>query len=174
MLLTIVIVLLVLWALGLFAFHVTGAVIHILLIAALVCGFLAVQSDVGTASDGKGPTVALGTPLWSPRRVPEPFVDLVGAQKLQATLDQAVAGTDACFAVNAASEVATSTSALRPRPVTRPVYCTAALPTGEPRSCSRRGLSGEPDGHRVQEADLAVVEVVIRGSDVRRLQRLAP
>lgn len=40
MLLTIAIVLLVLWALGLFAFHVTGAVIHLLLIAALVIGLV--------------------------------------------------------------------------------------------------------------------------------------
>ncbi|HZP30284.1 MAG TPA: D-alanyl-D-alanine carboxypeptidase/D-alanyl-D-alanine-endopeptidase [Acidimicrobiia bacterium] len=75
----------------------------LLLVAALACGYLAVQSDAGTAAAGTRPAGELVTPLWSPRRVPEPFVDLVGAQKLQAELDQAVAGTDACFAVNAAS-----------------------------------------------------------------------
>jgi D-alanyl-D-alanine carboxypeptidase/D-alanyl-D-alanine-endopeptidase (penicillin-binding protein 4) len=75
----------------------------LLLVAALACGYLAVESDVGTASGGSGSASSLATPLWSPRRVPEPFVDLVGAQKLQTELDQAVAGTDACFAVNAAS-----------------------------------------------------------------------
>jgi D-alanyl-D-alanine carboxypeptidase/D-alanyl-D-alanine-endopeptidase (penicillin-binding protein 4) len=75
----------------------------LLLVAALACGFLAVQSDTGSATGAGRDTAALATPLWSPRRVPEPFVDLVGAQKLQTELDQAVAGTDACFAVNAAS-----------------------------------------------------------------------
>ena len=36
MLETVVIVLVVLWALGFFAFHVTGAFIHVLLVVALV------------------------------------------------------------------------------------------------------------------------------------------
>jgi serine-type D-Ala-D-Ala carboxypeptidase/endopeptidase (penicillin-binding protein 4) len=80
----------------------TRIIAALLLVAALACGYLAVQSDVGTAG-GSSKTTELATPLWSPRRVPEPFVDLVGAQKLQAELDHAVAGTDACFAVNAAS-----------------------------------------------------------------------
>lgn len=75
----------------------------LLLVAAAACGFLAVNSDVGSASSPAHAASALTTPLWSPRRVPQPFVDLVGAQRLQTELDQAVAGTDACFAVNAAS-----------------------------------------------------------------------
>lgn len=38
MLLTIAIVLLVLWALGFFAFHVAGALIHLVLVVAIVVG----------------------------------------------------------------------------------------------------------------------------------------
>jgi len=40
MLLTIALVLLVLWALGVFAFHVTAGVIHILLVLALIVGLV--------------------------------------------------------------------------------------------------------------------------------------
>ncbi|MFO1254457.1 MAG: lmo0937 family membrane protein [Sphingomonadaceae bacterium] len=40
MLMTIAIVLFVLWALGLFAFHVTGGLIHLLLILALIVGLV--------------------------------------------------------------------------------------------------------------------------------------
>ncbi|MCH7627738.1 MULTISPECIES: lmo0937 family membrane protein [Novosphingobium] len=40
MLMTLALVLLVLWALGVFAFKVTAGVIHILLIAALVVGLV--------------------------------------------------------------------------------------------------------------------------------------
>lgn len=40
MLLTIAIVLLVLWALGFFAFHVAGALIHLVLVVAIVVGLV--------------------------------------------------------------------------------------------------------------------------------------
>lgn len=40
MLLTIAIVLLVLWALGFFAFHVAGALIHLVLVIAIVVGLV--------------------------------------------------------------------------------------------------------------------------------------
>ena len=40
MLLTIAVVLLILWALGLFAFHVTGALIHVLLVVAIIVGLV--------------------------------------------------------------------------------------------------------------------------------------
>jgi len=40
MLLTIALVLLVLWALGVFAFHVTAGVIHIVLVVAIVIGLV--------------------------------------------------------------------------------------------------------------------------------------
>jgi hypothetical protein len=40
MLLTIAIILLVLWALGFFAFHVAGGLIHLVLVIAIIVGFL--------------------------------------------------------------------------------------------------------------------------------------
>lgn len=40
MLWTIAVILLVLWALGLFAFHVTSGLIHILIVLALVVGLI--------------------------------------------------------------------------------------------------------------------------------------
>ena len=40
MLLTIAVILVILWALGLFAFHVTGALIHVLLVVAIVVGLV--------------------------------------------------------------------------------------------------------------------------------------
>jgi hypothetical protein len=40
MLLTIAIILLVLWALGFFAFHIAGGLIHIILIVAIVVGLI--------------------------------------------------------------------------------------------------------------------------------------
>ncbi len=40
MLLTIALVLLVLWALGVFAFHITAGVIHIVLVVAIVIGLV--------------------------------------------------------------------------------------------------------------------------------------
>jgi D-alanyl-D-alanine carboxypeptidase/D-alanyl-D-alanine-endopeptidase (penicillin-binding protein 4) len=41
-----------------------------------------------------------GTPAWSARRVPQPIVDAVGAQRLQTALDATTAGTDTCFLVD--------------------------------------------------------------------------
>ena len=55
----------------------------VLVLAAAGCVFFAVQDDDAPAATG-GPASAVVTPLWSPRRVPQPFVDLVGAQHLQA------------------------------------------------------------------------------------------
>ena len=40
MLLTLALILLVLWALGVFAFHVTSALIHVVLVVALVIGLI--------------------------------------------------------------------------------------------------------------------------------------
>src|SRR4051794_30273960 len=49
------------------------------------------------AQAGPGAT----TPLWSVRRVPEPVVEAVGAQHLQAALDAAAPGDGTCFVVSA-------------------------------------------------------------------------
>jgi len=71
----------------------------LLVVLALACGALAVLRDGADAAE-PGPAASLDTPLWSPRRVPQPIVDAVGAQRLQAALDAQVAGINACFVVD--------------------------------------------------------------------------
>jgi D-alanyl-D-alanine carboxypeptidase/D-alanyl-D-alanine-endopeptidase (penicillin-binding protein 4) len=74
-----------------------------LLVAALVCAVLAVL-DSGAASTGtSAPT--LGTPLWSPRRVPTLLVDAVGAQRLQSALNAELAAEPtSCYEVAEGAE----------------------------------------------------------------------
>jgi D-alanyl-D-alanine carboxypeptidase/D-alanyl-D-alanine-endopeptidase (penicillin-binding protein 4) len=45
----------------------------------------------------------LATPLWSVRRVPQSLVGIVGVQRLQSGIDQAVSGVSSCFDVDAPS-----------------------------------------------------------------------
>jgi D-alanyl-D-alanine carboxypeptidase/D-alanyl-D-alanine-endopeptidase (penicillin-binding protein 4) len=71
----------------------------LLMIAALVCGVLAIRST--DSAKAAGPSIATpGAPAWSARRVPQPIVDAVGAQRLQTALDATAAGTDSCFLVD--------------------------------------------------------------------------
>ncbi|MCJ7673504.1 MAG: D-alanyl-D-alanine carboxypeptidase, partial [Acidimicrobiia bacterium] len=71
----------------------------LLAVAALVCAVLAVRST--SPAKAAGSAVATpGTPAWSARRVPQPIVDAVGAQRLQVALDATAAGTDSCFLVD--------------------------------------------------------------------------
>lgn len=80
--------------------------VALLLVAALVCGALAVTRSDDVAEAGP-PTAAAVTAGWSPRRVPQPFVDAVGARQLQSALDYALGSSDGCFEVlTAASTVA--------------------------------------------------------------------
>ena len=68
--------------------------------AAIACGVVAfARGDTSVAASDERPELV--TALWSPRRVPQPLVDAVGAQRLQAALDGAVAvgGVDSCFVV---------------------------------------------------------------------------
>ena len=59
-------------------------------VAALFVAFSGGDSGAGAAGDrGAAPRPR---PLWSARRVPQPFVDAVGAQHLQAALDAAAPG----------------------------------------------------------------------------------
>ena len=77
----------------------------LLLVAAAVA--LVVAFTTGGPGSGSnaaaqaGSTPALTTPLWSIRRVPEPVVEAVGAQRLQAALDAAAPGDGTCFVVSA-------------------------------------------------------------------------
>lgn len=70
----------------------------LLAVAAVSCAALGLhRSDDATHVVEHG---AITTPLWSPRRVPQPIVDSVGAQRLQSALDEAVGGINACFVVD--------------------------------------------------------------------------
>lgn len=71
----------------------------LLAVVAIACGAAAfLGGDNTRAASSSDP--ALTTALWSPRRVPQPIVDAVGAQRLQAALTEAAAGVDACFVVD--------------------------------------------------------------------------
>lgn len=71
----------------------------LLAVGAVVCGVLAVRSTDPAKATGSA-VVTPGTPAWSARRVPQPIVDAVGAQRLQTALDATAAGTDSCFLVD--------------------------------------------------------------------------
>jgi len=80
--------------------------IALLLVGALVCGVVALTRSDDVAPAGT-PTAAAVTAGWSPRRVPQPFVDAVGSTHLQSELDYALGSSDGCFDVlTAASTVA--------------------------------------------------------------------
>jgi len=68
-----------------------------LVVGAVACGVLALQAG---DDEARAETAApLATPLWSPRRVPQPIVDAVGAVKLQVALDEVSGGVSACALV---------------------------------------------------------------------------
>jgi D-alanyl-D-alanine carboxypeptidase/D-alanyl-D-alanine-endopeptidase (penicillin-binding protein 4) len=69
----------------------------ILITAAAGCGYLALRDDDAPAATTDAPRLA--TPLWSPRRVPQPLVDAVGAQRLQSGLDAELAANQNCVIV---------------------------------------------------------------------------
>jgi D-alanyl-D-alanine carboxypeptidase/D-alanyl-D-alanine-endopeptidase (penicillin-binding protein 4) len=83
--------------------------VALLLLGVVACGVLAITAPDDTA-DAAPPSPSLATAAWSARRVPQPFVDAVGATRLQHELDDAVngSGNNACFTVlTAAGPVAT-------------------------------------------------------------------
>lgn len=73
----------------------------VLAVAALVLVYLSLQGPGSPHETPPNPRLA--TPLWSARRIPQSVVSVVGVQRLQASLDQAVEGLDACFIVEAPS-----------------------------------------------------------------------
>jgi D-alanyl-D-alanine carboxypeptidase/D-alanyl-D-alanine-endopeptidase (penicillin-binding protein 4) len=70
----------------------------LLVLGALVALFVAFSG--GDSNAGSSTTTGATTPMWSVRRVPEPIVDAVGAQRLQAVLDRAAPGAGTCFVVD--------------------------------------------------------------------------
>jgi D-alanyl-D-alanine carboxypeptidase/D-alanyl-D-alanine-endopeptidase (penicillin-binding protein 4) len=77
---------------------IRGALVATLLAGAVACGVVAVTAQDDVAEAG-APVSAAPTAGWSPRRIPQPFVDAVGASRLQQQLDAAVGTADACFDV---------------------------------------------------------------------------
>jgi serine-type D-Ala-D-Ala carboxypeptidase/endopeptidase (penicillin-binding protein 4) len=75
------------------------ALVVVLVVVAVISVALALRQRPAPATGATGP--GLGTPLWSVRRVPQPLVDGVGSQRLQAELATGAAGVDRCFAVEA-------------------------------------------------------------------------
>ncbi|HMF03972.1 MAG TPA: hypothetical protein VKH17_04100, partial [Acidimicrobiia bacterium] len=71
----------------------------VLVLAAFGCVYLAFRDDATPTAAGR--TRRLATPLWSPRRVPQPIVDAVGAQRLQSQIDAEVGSGQTCVVVNA-------------------------------------------------------------------------
>jgi D-alanyl-D-alanine carboxypeptidase/D-alanyl-D-alanine-endopeptidase (penicillin-binding protein 4) len=70
----------------------------LLLLVASVCAALGLRSS-GDAAAPAGEGTSLATPVWSPRRLPQPIVDAVGAQRLQGALDRELASGDHCIVV---------------------------------------------------------------------------
>ena len=107
------------------AWRLTGAV---LAVAGLVCAGLAVT---GGSTGGGRSAGTLGTPLWSPRRVPELVTDAAGAQRLQAALDADVTGlANSCFVVAEGRQALASRAAdtaLIPASTQKLLTATAAL-----------------------------------------------
>ena len=71
----------------------------LLVVAAAIVAFVAFSGGDSGAGPATTATPEATTPLWSVRRVPEPVVDAVGEQHLQAALDAAAPGTGTCFVV---------------------------------------------------------------------------
>ena len=85
--------------------------IAVLLVGAIACGVLALTAPDDTA-EAQATPASLSTAGWSARRVPQPFVDAVGATHLQSALDTAVNGSGS---VNwAAAAVSATPSATAP------------------------------------------------------------
>jgi D-alanyl-D-alanine carboxypeptidase/D-alanyl-D-alanine-endopeptidase (penicillin-binding protein 4) len=73
----------------------------VLVAAAAIAAVVAFTGDDGSAGTASVTPAGVATPLWSVRRVPEPVVEAVGAQHLQAALDTAAPGGGTCFVVRA-------------------------------------------------------------------------
>ncbi|HEY4397235.1 MAG TPA: D-alanyl-D-alanine carboxypeptidase, partial [Acidimicrobiia bacterium] len=109
---------------------VRRALAVVLVTAAVGCAYLALRGD-------DAPAVATGTPrlttpLWSPRRVPQPLVDAVGAQRLQSRLDGELGAGQSCVEVKAgAGDVASHNAnlALAPASTEKLLTALAAMST---------------------------------------------
>jgi D-alanyl-D-alanine carboxypeptidase/D-alanyl-D-alanine-endopeptidase (penicillin-binding protein 4) len=105
----------------------------ILITSAVGCGYLALRDDDAPAATTDAPRLA--TPLWSPRRVPQPLVDAVGAQRLQSRLDGELAANQNCVIVtDGAGELASKSpnAVLAPASTEKLLTAVVALSTMGP------------------------------------------
>jgi D-alanyl-D-alanine carboxypeptidase/D-alanyl-D-alanine-endopeptidase (penicillin-binding protein 4) len=105
----------------------------LLVISAVVAVFFAFTGDP-TAS-GAAPAPAGATPVWSPRRVPQPFSDAVGAQHLQGALDTEVGSPSTCVMVEDGSTILAASNVdtpLLPASAQKLLVAAAALETMGP------------------------------------------
>ena len=105
----------------------------LLVIAAAIVAFVAFSGGDSGAGPATTATPEATTPLWSVRRVPEPVVDAVGAQHLQAALDAATPGTGTCFVVQVGNHTVAAHQRRRP-----PHRCL------DTEAARRRGGAGDP------------------------------
>ena len=77
--------------------RVVAAAFALAAVVAVVFAFAGDDTSSGTDATAR----ALATPMWSARRVPQPIVDAVGAQRLQRVLDEDFGGDGTCFVVDA-------------------------------------------------------------------------
>jgi D-alanyl-D-alanine carboxypeptidase/D-alanyl-D-alanine-endopeptidase (penicillin-binding protein 4) len=68
----------------------------VLIAVAAGCTYFGLREDDTPAATASS---RLATPLWSPRRVPQPIVDAVGAQRLQGRLSAELGATPSCITV---------------------------------------------------------------------------
>jgi D-alanyl-D-alanine carboxypeptidase/D-alanyl-D-alanine-endopeptidase (penicillin-binding protein 4) len=125
-----------------------------LLLAAIVVLVVAFTGGDSGADAPAGGAPALATPIWSVRRFPNPVVDAVGAQHLQAALDDAVPADGSCFVVQAGNHVIATHAADTPligASTQKLLVAAAALSTLGPESTftTKVVADGQPDGGTV-------------------------
>ncbi len=105
-------------------------VLALLLVAAAAgCAYFGLREDDAPAAT---PSSRLATPLWSPRRIPQPLVDAVGSQHLQARLDGEMGSNQSCIAVTTGAGVIAarnSDAAMAPASTEKVATALAALST---------------------------------------------
>jgi D-alanyl-D-alanine carboxypeptidase/D-alanyl-D-alanine-endopeptidase (penicillin-binding protein 4) len=123
-------------------------------LGAVVCAAAAFVGSDSVRAAGP-PVPSLATPLWSPRRVPQPIVEGVGAQRLQTSLDQALVGDNSCYLVDEGGAPLAShgiDAALVPASTQKLVTVAVALSIlGPDAHLETRALaSSAPDGGQVE------------------------
>lgn len=106
------------------------AFVVVLVLASAACLGVGLYAPSEATAAGRGRPLA--TPVWSPRRLPQPIVDLVSARRLQTQLDAQLAGTDACVVVDGSAGTIASRiprQPLAPASTVKLLTATAALAT---------------------------------------------